>query len=213
MLFATFPSSDRLIKSFDVALRVCFSKSPLTRAYPADALPLDALDESARRHAAGLMRVNHTGEICAQGLYQGQALLARDPEVRAALQKAAHEEIDHLAWCRTRLDELKDRPSHLDPLWYAGAFTLGVASSVAGDRWNLGFLAETEKQVESHLAGHMASLPADDQRSRAIVDVMQKEEIEHAEMAQAMGARELPALFKWAMKLSSRVMTTLAYRI
>ena len=166
---------------------------------------------SARRRSAGLMRVNHTGEICAQALYSGQALVARDSAVRGALQRAASEERDHLAWCRDRLDELDSRPSFLDPLWYAGSFGLGVLSGLAGDRWSMGFLAETEAQVERHLDGHLDMLPAEDACSREIVTHMRDDEARHGAMGRDLGARELPPPVKAAMRVASRIMTRTAY--
>jgi ubiquinone biosynthesis monooxygenase Coq7 len=157
------------------------------------------------------MRVNHTGEICAQALYSGQALVARDPQVRFALQSAAGEERDHLAWCRGRLQELDSRPSLLDPLWYAGSFAWGVLSGAAGDRWSLGFLAETEAQVERHLEGHLDRLPADDRCSRAIVAQMRADERRHGDAGRALGASGLPHAVKLAMRAASKVMTRTAY--
>jgi ubiquinone biosynthesis monooxygenase Coq7 len=167
--------------------------------------------ESDRRIAAGLMRVNHAGEVCAQALYSGQALVARSPTVRAALQKAGAEERDHLAWCRQRLRELDSRPSVLDPLWYASSFGLGVLSGLTGDRWSLGFLAETEAQVEQHLDGHLERLPPDDRRSRAILERMREDEARHGETGRALGGAELPPPVKLAMCTVSRVMTRTAY--
>jgi ubiquinone biosynthesis monooxygenase Coq7 len=167
--------------------------------------------DGERRHASGLMRVNHAGEICAQALYSGQALFAREVRVRDALHLAAAEERDHLAWCRERLSELGSRPSLLDPFWYAGSFAFGVFSGLAGDRWSLGFLAETEAQVESHLEGHLERLPASDQRSREIVAKMRDDENRHGAMGRAMGAMELPPPVKAAMRAASKVMTRTAY--
>jgi ubiquinone biosynthesis monooxygenase Coq7 len=157
------------------------------------------------------MRVNHAGEICAQALYSGQALVARDVRVRAALQSAAAEERDHLAWCRSRLADLDSRPSLLDPLWYAGSFAWGVASGLAGDRWSLGFLAETEAQVERHLEVHLDRLPADDAASRDVVAKMREDEARHSASGRALGAAELPYPVKRAMQATSRIMTRTAY--
>lgn len=157
------------------------------------------------------MRVNHTGEVCAQALYSGQALVARDPIVLQALQVASQEERDHLAWCRERLADLDSRPSFLDPLWYVGSFAWGVASGLAGDRWSLGFLAETESQVERHLDGHLDRLPAGDSCSRAIVEQMRDDENRHGETGRALGAAELPYAMKLAMQAASKVMTRTAY--
>ena len=159
------------------------------------------------------MRVNHAGEICAQALYVGQAMVARDPHVRRTLEKAGAEERDHLAWCRERLDELDARPSLLDPLWYAGSFALGVASGLAGDRWSLAFLVETERQVERHLDGHLDRLPDNDERSRAIIEQMRQDEIQHGRSGEKLGAPELPAPVKAAMALVAKVMTRTAYRV
>jgi ubiquinone biosynthesis monooxygenase Coq7 len=157
------------------------------------------------------MRVNHTGEICAQALYSGQALVARDPAVREALRNAASEERDHLAWCRDRIVQLGSRTSVLDPLWYAGSFAWGVASGIAGDRWSLGFLAETEDQVERHLEGHLDRLPPDDRTSRAIVAQMREDEARHAETGRALGGRDLPEPVKAAMRAAARAMTGTTY--
>jgi ubiquinone biosynthesis monooxygenase Coq7 len=159
------------------------------------------------------MRVNHVGEVCAQALYQGQALTARDPHARAALERAAREEEDHLAWSAERIRELDGRTSLLSPLWYAGAFAIGTVAGAVGDRWNLGFLAETERQVEQHLAGHLEKLPDQDQRTRALVEAMRADEARHRDTALRLGAAELPGPVKLAMRLASRVMTTVAYRL
>ena len=201
---------DHLLGAADEALRTLAGAVTAARPTPASdrSVPVSASD---RRHAAGLMRVNHTGEICAQALYSGQALVARDGRVRSALQSAAGEERDHLAWCRRRLGELDARPSLLDPLWYAGSFAWGVTSGLAGDKWSLGFLAETEAQVERHLEGHLDQLPADDDASRAIVEKMREDEVRHGSTGRALGAAELPYPVKRAMQAASRVMTRTAY--
>lgn len=201
---------DSLLVAADEALRSLSGAATAARPTPGAAAegPATAQD---RELSARLMRVNHTGEVCAQALYSGQALVARSPSVRAALQTAASEERDHLAWCRGRLDQLDARASLLDPLWYAGSFAWGVASGLAGDRWSLGFLAETEDQVEHHLAGHLDRLPADDRASRAIVLQMREDENRHGAMGRALGAEDLPAPVKSAMRLASRVMTGTAY--
>ena len=203
---------DRLLELADTGLRSSFGKAPGSRPTPGkpDAAPL-APDE--RRHAAGLMRVNHSGEIAAQGLYQGQALTASDPVTRAALRKAAAEEGDHLAWCRERLDELNSRPSLLNPLWYAGSVAVGMFAGLAGDRLSLGFMAETERQVEGHLADHLDRLPADDVRSRAIVQEMQEDEIGHGRAAIEAGGVELPPPVPKLMRWAARIMTGTAYWI
>ncbi len=206
-------SVDQAIIEFDRALRTLWAPARSIRAVPGSELPEGNMASEERRHAAALMRINHCGEICAQALYQGQALTSRDPATSEALRGAAEEEVEHLAWTEQRIAELGGRKSLLNPLWYAGSLSLGVFAGVLGDRWNLGFLAETERQVEAHLDGHLSSLPATDTRSRAIVDQMRLDEIRHAEKALDLGATELPALFKGAMKAASRVMTTLAYRI
>lgn len=205
---------DRLLIGANNALRTVFApagQSP--RAYPAADVAERDLDERAREHAAGLMRVNHAGEVAAQGLYQGHAAVARDASLEARLQQAAREEFDHLAWCEQRLAELGESPSRLSPLWYAGSFAIGAISGVLGDRWSLGFIAETERQVCEHLATHLDGLPKNDARSRAIVAQMRDEEAEHGADAVAAGAAELPEGVKRLMQLTARVMTTTAYRV
>ena len=201
---------DSLLIAADEALRALSGAVVAQRPSPGSGNE-PALDERERRVSSGLMRVNHTGEICAQALYSGQALVARDGRIRSALQSAAAEERDHLAWCRRRLGELGSRPSLLDPLWYAGSFAWGVTSGLAGDRWSLGFLAETEAQVERHLEGHLEKLPAGDVASRAIVDKMREDEARHGDTGRALGAAELPYAVKRAMQAASRVMTRTAY--
>ena len=204
---------DTAIIEFDKALRTVFAPARSIRAVPGEGLPEAELDEAERRHAAALMRINHVGEICAQALYQGQALMSRDPSLRDALRQASQEETEHLAWTERRIAELGGRKSLLNPWWYGGALGLGLLAGRFGDRWNLGFLAETERQVENHLKGHLETLPANDQKSRAVVEQMKLDEAEHAEMAIRLGGHELPTLVKGAMKLASKVMTTLTYRI
>jgi ubiquinone biosynthesis monooxygenase Coq7 len=201
---------EQLLNAADEGLRALSGGVTAARPSPASDRTIPAAPDD-RRHAAGLMRVNHTGEICAQALYSGQALVARDSRVRCALQDAASEERDHLAWCRARLDELDARPSLLDPLWYAGSFAWGVTSGLAGDRWSLGFLAETEAQVERHLEGHLERLPADDVASRAIVEKMREDEARHGNTGRALGAADLPYPVKRAMQAASRLMTRTAY--
>ncbi len=198
---------DQLLIAADEALRTLAGVATAARPVPGR----DEAGGSQPRHSAGLMRVNHSGEICAQALYSGQALFARSDEVRAALERAAAEERDHLAWCRTRLQELGSRPSLLDPAWYAGSFALGMASGLLGDRWSMGFLAETEAQVEHHLEGHLDELPSDDRRSRAVVLQMRDDEQRHGAMGRSLGAVELPYPVKLAMKAASKVMTRTAY--
>lgn len=204
---------DRVIINFDRALRTLFAPASSVRPTPGSELPEAPLSETERQHAAGLMRVNHCGEICAQALYQGQALTSHDPKVRAELEQASREETEHLAWTERRIEELGGRRSLLNPLWYGGSLALGLLAGKFGDRWNLGFLAETERQVEAHLAGHLQRLPETDVRSRAVVEQMKLDEAEHAVTAVKLGAAELPAPVKQLMKLSSRVMTGLSYRI
>jgi 3-demethoxyubiquinol 3-hydroxylase len=206
-------SLDRLIGEFDRALRAVAGVVDASRASPAEEIREAALEEPQKVHAAALMRVNHVGEICAQALYQGQALTARDPAARVALENAAREEEDHLAWSAQRIRELGGRPSLLNPLWYAGSFAIGAAAGALGDKWNLAFLAETERQVEEHLTGHLEVLPAEDQRTRAVVEAMRADEARHRASAVQLGAAELPAPVKRAMRLASRMMTTVAYRV
>ena len=183
------------------------------RERPAGGSPGDVLGEHERRRSARLMRVNHAGEVAAQALYRGQALAARDAVVRAAMDRAAREESDHLAWCRARLEELGAAPSRLDPLWYAGSLAIGAAAGLAGDRWSLGFVAETERQVVEHLGDHLARLPAGDGRSRALLERMRADERRHATRAQAAGGAPLPPIVRHAMRAASKVMTRSAYWI
>ena len=204
---------DRLITTFDNGLRTLLAPAHSARAVPGETVAEAELSEPERGVAAALMRVNHTGEICAQALYQGQALTARNPDARAALEQAATEETDHLAWTAQRIEELGGRTSLLNPLWYMGSFALGAAAGFLGDKWNLGFLAETERQVEGHLAGHLDRLPPQDEKSRAIVNEMKVDEARHARTAIEHGGAELPAPVKLAMKLGSRLMTRTAYWI
>lgn len=206
-------SPDQLILELDRALRTVLASARSVRPMPGVSQPEADLDVEQRRHVIGLMRVNHCGEICAQALYQGQALTSRDPAVRDALRGAADEETEHLAWTEQRISELGGHKSVLNPLLYLGSLTLGLAAGALGDKWNLGFLAETERQVEAHLDGHLLSLPAADARSRAIVDQMRLDEIQHAETAIHYGAAELPWPVKKAMKLAAKVMTKTAYHI
>ena len=204
---------DRLITAFDNGLRTLLAPAHSARPVPGEAVAEAALTEPERELAGALMRVNHTGEICAQALYQGQALTARDAGARAALEQAAAEETDHLAWTAQRIDELGGRTSFLNPLWYAGSFALGAAAGLLGDKWNLGFLAETERQVEGHLAGHLERLPEQDAKSRAIVSAIRNDEARHAQTAVDHGAAELPQPVKLAMKFGSRVMTRTTFWI
>ena len=204
---------DRLIIALDNGLRTLFARAHSARAVPGNDVAEGDLAPNERETIVALMRVNHSGEICAQALYQGQALTARNDEARAALERAAAEETDHLAWTAQRIEELGGRKSLLDPLWYAGSFAIGVATGLLGDKWNLGFLAETERQVEGHLEGHLERLPLQDGRSRAILDQMKDDEARHARTAVEHGAADLPAPVKLAMKLGSRVMTRTAFWI
>lgn len=207
------PDFDRCIIEFDRALRTLAGGAFVADPGPAADAAEAELSEAERRHAAALMRVNHTGEVCAQALYSGQALTARNESVRGALTQAAREESDHLAWTAARVGELGGHTSRLNPIFYAGAFAMGALSGVLGDRWNLGFLAETERQVEGHLEAHLDRLPADDARSRAIVQRMKEDEARHASVAQRMGAAELPAPIRQVMKVASRLMTGSTYWI
>ena len=202
---------DQLITVFDNSLRTILVTPQASRANPAKEAEETALSETEKRDVVGLMRVNHVGEVCAQALYQGQALTAKNPVVRIELEKAARDENDHLAWCEFRINELGGRKSLLNPFWYSASFALGAVAGALGDRWNLGFLAETEKQVEAHLDTHLAQLPMQDQKSRAIVQQMKEDESRHAQTAIAHGGMPLPLLVKGAMKLASRVMKKTAY--
>ena len=203
------------IEEADVALQVLSGVVAGARANPAGSRKSDqdVLRNDEKTHAAGLMRVNHVGEVCAQALYRGQAAVCRDAKTATLLHEAAAEEVDHLAWCTQRLTELNSRPSLLNPLWYAGSFGLGLLAGRAGTARNLGFMAETERQVEAHLEDHLKKLPADDVRSRKIVEQMKQDEIGHRVTAERNGAKALPSPVKGLMKLMSKVMTTTAYRI
>lgn len=204
---------DRVLGGVQRALDTVAGAAVAARPSPGATQPLPGLDAKDRRHAAGLMRVNHAGEVCAQALYDGQAALARDPATREHLQAAAAEETDHLAWCAERLHELDDRPSLFNPLWYAGSFAIGAMAALAGDRWSLGFVVETERQVEAHLGEHMDRLPPADARSRAILATMQADEARHADNARARGGAELPRPIPTLMRCASAVMKTVAYRV
>ncbi len=204
---------DRLIVEFDKGLRTVFGQPHSVRAHPDEDLQDAPLDEAAKKHAAALMRVNHSGEICAQALYQGQALTARDLTVQRTLEQAAREETEHLAWTARRVHELGGHLSMLNPFWYAGSLAIGAVAGLIGDKWNLGFLSETERQVGRHLQSHLDRLPPQDEKSRAIVAQMYEDEIGHAEMASSLGGAELPQPVQLAMKLNSKVMTGTAYWI
>ena len=202
---------DDLLSSLDNALRTL--SGAVHAARPRPRASTDVLSEADRRLSGALMRVNDVGEVCAQALYQAQALTARTPTLRLQMQDAAREETDHLAWTRERLVELGDRPSLLNPLWYVGAFSIGLLAGRLGDQTSLGFVVETERQVEEHLAGHMERLPAADAASRAIVEQMKSDERRHAEAAEQAGALPLPAPLRWAMRGAARLMTSTAHRI
>lgn len=202
---------DRLIVAFDRGLRTLFAEPRSGRPQPGAEAADGSLDNAEKKHVAALMRVNHCGEICAQALYSGQSLTARNAHTAEALQQAAREETEHLAWCEQRIRELGGRKSLLNPLWYGGSFALGVASGLLGDKWNLGFLAETERQVGKHLENHLDQLPKDDARSRAVLEQMHADETCHAETAVRHGAAELPRPVKSAMQLASRIMTRTSY--
>lgn len=202
---------DQAIIEFDKALRTVFAPARSIRPVPGDDIPDAEMSDAERAHAAALMRVNHVGEVCAQALYQGQSIMSRDPAIRDTLRQASQEETEHLAWTERRIAELGGRKSLLNPLWYGGSLAIGMLAARFGDRANLGFLAETERQVEAHLKGHLTRLPEQDLRSRDIVEQMKVDEVAHAETALQLGGVELPAPVKAAMKASSKVMTGVAY--
>ncbi len=204
---------DPLIISLDNALRTLSGAVHAARPNPAGVLQKETLDPQERRESGALMRVNHVGEVCAQALYQAQALTARTPELRLQMVRASREETDHLAWTQERLVELGGRVSWLNPLWYAGAFGIGLLAGRAGDAVSLGFVVETEKQVEDHLAGHLDRLPAGDTRSRAIVEAMKQDERRHADEAGAAGGAPLPVPLRWLMRGAAKLMTSAAHRI
>lgn len=212
--FRRFSPLDELLSGACRALATLTHATPAARPMPgagqADEI---ALAENERRLSGALMRVNHVGEVCAQALYEGQAATTGDSALRAHFRSAAREEADHLAWTRTRLDELGASPSLLNPLWFAGALAMGLVAGRAGDRWSLGFMAETERQVESHLQSHLDRLPSADVRSREIVEAMQRDEVAHARSAQALGGAELPMAVRSVMRAAARVMTTVAHRV
>jgi ubiquinone biosynthesis monooxygenase Coq7 len=207
------PTIDDLITAFDKGLRTVFAPAQSLRPLPGEELAEAEMTADQRAHAAALMRVNHSGEICAQALYQGQALTARNPRAKAALERAAQEETEHLAWTERRIGELGGRKSLLNPAWYAGSFAFGALAGLLGDRWNLGFLAETERQVVKHLEGHLQRLPAADEKSRAVLEQMKEDEARHATSAMTHGGGELPEAAKLGMRLSSKVMTETAFWI
>ena len=204
---------DRLLDSAQNALSTVLGAPRAERPNPGLGEPDVVLDEAERRHAAGLMRINHVGEVCAQALYIGQAAVARDPATRAHLLEAAQEETDHLAWCADRLRELESQPSLFNPVWYAGSFAIGALAGLRGDGWTLGFVVETEHQVEAHLEEHLQTLPQADQRSRAILQVMKADEARHADHAEQAGARVLPQPIPTLMAGASKLMKSVAYRL
>ncbi len=206
--------TDRFLINADRALCTLFGRPRTTeRGNPAADLMEADLQEDQRKHVARLMRINHTGEVCAQALYQGQSLTAKLPDTRRRLERSAQEENDHLAWCAERLEELGERRSLLNPLWYAGSFAMGATAGLAGDKWSLGFVVETENQVESHLDGHLDQIPTSDEKSRAILEQMKADEVRHAQIAKAAGGADLPAPVQAAMKFASRIMTRTVYWI
>lgn len=211
--FRHFTPLDRALATLQRALDTVAGAPVATRPSPGADAPKPDLDARQRRHVAGLMRVNHTGEVCAQALYDGQASLARDAATRVYLETAANEETDHLAWCAERLRELDDRPSLLNPAWYAGSFAIGALAALAGDRVSLGFVVETERQVETHLGEHLGRLPATDSRSRAILAAMQADEARHADNALARGGAKLPFPVPSLMRCASALMKAVAYRV
>ncbi len=202
---------DTTIITFDRGLRTVFGRPQAARSVPGESLPDAPLDGKERKLSAALMRVNHCGEVCAQALYQGQALASRNAETKQALSQAAREEEDHLAWCEQRIEQLGGRTSFLNPLWFTGALSIGYVAGRFGETWNLGFLKETEKQVERHLRGHLERLSPLDTKTRAIVEAMEQDEAQHAATAEALGARELPLPVKHAMSASAKVMTTVSH--
>jgi 3-demethoxyubiquinol 3-hydroxylase len=213
MSVRTLSRLDRLLDGLERAMEAVAGSPEASRPSPAATLADAALSDADRRHAAGLMRINHVGEVCAQALYVGQAALARTEETRQHLMHAAREETDHLAWCAERLAQLDSRPSLLNPVWYAGSYAIGVAAAAVGDPISLGFVVETERQVEAHLADHLERLPPQDERSRAILAQMQTDEVRHAEAAQARGGLDLPWPLPGLMHAASSVMKAVAYRV
>ncbi len=204
---------DKLITTFDMGLRTVLATPHASRVRPDAKIDEASLDDNQKQQAVALMRINHVGEVCAQALYSGQAFTSRNPQIVNALKHAAAEETDHLAWCEGRINDLGGRKSLLNPLWYAGSFTLGAIAGAIGDKWNLGFLAETEQQVGAHLVSHLEKLSVDDVKTRAIIEQMHTDEIGHAQEAKQLGAAELPEPIKAGMKLASKIMTTTAYYV
>lgn len=204
---------DRVITEFDQGLRTVLAEAQTLRPFPDRDKSETQLSDSEKRHAAALMRINHSGEVCAQALYNGQALTARNPTTEAALREASQEETEHLAWCEKRIKELGSHKSFLNPVFYAGSFALGAFAGALGDKWNLGFLAETENQVGKHIEGHLKRLPEQDEKSRAILELMKIDEAKHATTAITHGGAQLPLPVKLAMQLSSKIMTKTTYWI
>ncbi|PKO47377.1 MAG: demethoxyubiquinone hydroxylase family protein [Betaproteobacteria bacterium HGW-Betaproteobacteria-22] len=204
---------DRVICEFDTALRTLLAKPRSLRPHPDAGIDETVLTEAQKKHIGALMRINHTGEVCAQALYSGQAITARDAVTSQAMQQAAQEETEHLAWCQSRIDQVGGRTSLLNPLFYAGSFAIGAIAGAMGDKWSLGFLEETEKQVSEHLASHLAQLPDADEKSRKIIEQMQVDEARHADAANSQGAAQLPLPIKYCMKKMSAVMTSTTYHL
>lgn len=206
-------SVDELIMRFDRTMRALSGATPQNRLNPAEKIPEKSLSPEQRLHSAGLMRVNHVGEVCAQALYEAQGRYAKNNTLKQQFAESAHEEEDHLAWTAQRLRELDSRPSLLNPLWYSGAYAIGTLAAHLGDAYSLGFVVETEKQVEAHLDSHLDKLPPEDEKSRAIVNQMKEDEIAHGAAAQALGAAQLPGPVQAVMRGAAKVMTTAAYYI
>ncbi len=202
---------DRFIIEFDKALRTVFAEAQSQRVMPGSNSPTAQMTPTEQRHVGALMRINHSGEICAQALYQGQAILCKNPTIKAALQKASQEETEHLAWTQARIKALGTHKSFLNPVWYAGSLAIGLGAGLLGDGWNLGFLQETEQQVERHLDKHLAQIPSEDAQSKAVLAQMREDEISHAKTASELGAHKLPTFVKLGMRLSAKVMTQTAY--
>lgn len=209
-----FNLADQLVLNLDQALRTLFGQPHVTeRRNPASNIDEAELSDKDRDHIGRLMRINHTGEVCAQALYQGQALTARDPATRESMERSAAEENDHLDWCEQRVEELGGRLSVLNPLWYAGSFAIGAVAGAVGDKWSLGFVSETEKQVENHLQDHLDQVPPEDQRTRVILEQMKEDEIEHGQKARTHGGVDLPGPIKGMMQLTSKLMTKSVYHL
>jgi ubiquinone biosynthesis monooxygenase Coq7 len=205
---------DLLLDELQHGLKTCHLRPPpQDRPYPASEVDQPPLSDSEQKHAAGLMRINNAGEVAAQGLYRGQSLTARDPQIKAAMNAAANEENEHLDWCQQRLSELKQGRSKLDGIWYWGSFTIGALAGAVGDKWSLGFVKETEEQVYRHLEDHISRLPAADARSRTILETMKNDELQHAINADRAGAAPLPRIIRTAMTAVSKIMTFTAYRV